>query len=741
MLTVHVRPDVLYAWKGSSLLIVNTRGECGDGLDLSGYYYREARFLRTLRFEINGRRPWPCEAADLAPDTLAFTFTHPELTEFGGGGSGQANDDESTDEHGIRHRGLAVRLTYITLLNGLDVALDITNHSLRAVECDLAWTVDADFADIQEAQSARREQQAAVTREHDARTLTFSYQDARLPYRSVIHGTGPADWTVTASRIAAHVHLPPQQPVRLRLSIHPADRDGFVELDAVQQREDYLAAWRRAFTQVRIPGNLVAERIVAANIRDFASFPLLEGRRDEWLAFQAGMPLYPALFGRDTLTATWQCAVLDRGTSLDASLTRLGRLQSDRVDDWRDEEPGRIPYQVRRGPLALLSLNPYSAYYADFASPLMFVISLAHLYAWTGDKDLIGRHWDVARRILEWARTDGDKDGDGYLEYETRSSKGTKNQGWKDSGDAIVYEDGTPVPAPLGTCEIQGYWFAAQQAMAVLSWVMGARADARAYWRSARGLKRRFNQDWWIDDEAYVALARDPDKRPVRAIASNAGHCIACGIISDEHLPAVVERLFAPDMFSGWGIRTLTTRHRSYNPLSYHCGTVWGVEQATIAFGLRRFGFDRQAQQLARAQFDLAELYPEGRIPECVGGFAREAHGSPGAYPRTNTPQLWNASAFPLLIHTLLGLQPVAALDLLIVDPALPDWLPEIVLDGLRLGGATASLRFWRDGKGHSHAEILHKRGTFRLLKQPPPESLSRGLGDRLGALLESAWR
>ena len=253
----------------------------------------------------------------------------------------------------------------------------------------------------------------------------------------------------------------------------------------------------------------------------------------------------------------------------------------------------------------------------------MFVISLAHLYSWTGDRESIERHWDVARRILDWARTYGDKDGDGYLEYQTRSTKGTKNQGWKDSGDAIVYDDGRPVPSPIGTCELQGYWFAAQQLMAFLSGAMGEYADAKAFWRSASDLKERFNRDWWDDEQGSVVLALDPDKRQVRAVTSNVGHCLACGIISDEHLPRVVGRLFAPDMFSGWGIRTLSSAHRAYNPLSYHLGTVWAVEQATIAFGLRRFGFDARACELAHALFDLAELYPEYRIPECIGGYPR----------------------------------------------------------------------------------------------------------------------
>jgi glycogen debranching enzyme len=455
---------------------------------------------------------------------------------------------------------------------------------------------------------------------------------------------------------------------------------------------------------------------------------------------QAGIPLYPALFGRDTLTVGWQAAMLDQGAILDASLARLGRMQSDRVDEWRDEEPGRIPFQVRQGPLARLNLNPYSAYYADFASPLMFVISLAHLFSWTGEKECLARHWDTARRILDWAREYGDRDGDGYLEYLSRSSSGTKNQGWKDSGNAILYEDGRPVPAPLATCELQGYWFAAQQLMAVMSWVMGERDSAKALWRSAMELKARFNRDWWLPDEKFFALALDAEKRIARSVASNVGHCLAAGIIDDEHIPPVVGRLFAPDMFSGWGIRTLSTAHPSYNPLSYHLGTVWPVENATIAFGLRRFGFDERAADLAKATIDLAFLYELGRIPECVGGYSRSEFPHPGAYPRANPLQAWNQSAFPLLLHTLLGLQPVALLDLLVVDPVLPPWLPEVIVRGLRLGGATATLRFWRDDSGNSHGEVVRKRGTLHLVHQPPLESLRHGMRDRFSALVESVW-
>jgi glycogen debranching enzyme len=732
-----IRPGQLYAWRGPSLLVVNPRGECGEDEPLSGYYFREARFLRTLRLEVNGRAPWACEATVAAPHLLAFTYIYPELTKFGGGGSGQSGDEATVDADGIPHRALSLRAVHSVSVAGLGVALTISNHATRRIEADVAWQVDADFADIQEAHGGKRQQQAEVHRTTGDGQLRFSYQHPQLKYRASVSASGPGAWTASESTLRTRIRLGPQEAVVLRLQTEATDFNGGAPCDDARDREQHLRGWQERLTRVDIPANRVAERILRTNVRDFASFPLLEGPPDEWLTLQAGMPLYPALFGRDTLTAGWQAAYLDRGDSLEASLARLGRLQSDRVNDWRDEEPGRIPYQVRRGPLALLDLNPYSAYYADFASPLMFVISLAHLYSWTGDRRCIQRHWDVARRILDWARTDGDKDRDGYLEYQTRSSKGTKNQGWKDSGDAIVYDDGRPVPPPLGTCELQGYWFAAQQLMAFMSAAMGEFGEAKALWRSASDLKARFNRDWWDEEQGSIVLALDPDKRQVRAVTSNVGHCITCGIVDDEHLPRVVGRIFAPDMFSGWGIRTLSSGHHAYNPLSYHLGTVWAVEQATIAFGLRRFGFDTRATEIARALFDLAELYPEYRIPECIGGYPRHDTDGPGAYPRANTPQLWNASAFPLLIHTILGLQPVAALETLVVAPVLPTWLPELVLHDLRLAGGQATLRFWRGREGSSHVEVLHKRGTFRVLTQPPPESLTAGVVDRLSALFE----
>jgi glycogen debranching enzyme len=729
-----IRPDTFQAWAGQSLLVVNTHGECGDDQGLSGYYFREARFLDRVQLRIDGAAPWRCEAAAINPDALAFTYVHPEIAQTGEGSRNQ----RATRKHDIPERALDIRVQLVVDAAHLDVSAAITNRSRRAVAFNVSWRFGADFADIQEAEEGKRQQRAAVKTTRADGTLQFAYQHRKLPYVTRIRALDARPWRARGQSLTTELHLEPQERADMAIRVQPSGTNAdLTENEAIDRRE-VVNRWRANFARLEVPGNRLAEQILAHSVRDFGSFALLEGARDEWLTLQAGVPLYPVLFGRDALTAGWQAALIDRGEALSAALVRLGRMQSNRFDDWHDEEPGRLPYQMRNGPLELLNRNPDLAYYADYAGPLMYVISLANLYAWNGDRAVVQRHWDTARRVLDWAREYGDSDRDGYLEYQTKSSRGTKNEGWKDSDDAIVYDDGRLVAAPIATCELQAYWYAAQSLMGALAWMRGERADAAAYRKSAAELKERFNRDWWMPDKSFFGLAMDRHKRLVRAVTSNVGQCVACGIVDAAHLRPVVDRLFAPDLFSGWGIRTLASSHAFYNPLSYHRGPVWPVEQATILFGLRRFGFNARAQQLAGALFDLAQLYPEHRIPECVGGYARSEMPTPAAYPHANAPQLWSATAFPLTIQALLGIVPLAPFDSLIVDPVLPAWLPDLIVHDLRVGGATVSLRFWRDAHGHSKWKVLRKDGTLHIVRQPPPESIEAGLAERAAAVLDT---
>lgn len=731
----RVQPTHRYAWRGRSLLVTNERLECGEADDLTGYFFAETRHLRTLRLRVNDATPWLCAEGDHRQAELAAVYIYPELTHFEGGGTDMADDWVWRDQSGVTQRSIDIRIRLQVTPRDLVVVLTIANRSLQHVRLHVRWELSADFADIQEALSARRQQTAPVESRCEGDELVFRYAHPELSLATSVRSVG-GRWEGLPGGFAMRLELGPAQQHESRLVVTPHDGSGG-EHDG-ERRMARVERWRSRLTTFETPHNTAVAETVSQAADDLGSFALLEGPEDEWLAPQAGIPLYPALFGRDAITVGWQAAMLDRGELLDASLTRLGRLQGSHDDPERDEEPGRIVQQVRTGPLSRLGHLPFDRYYGDFASPLAFVIGLAHHFAWSGDREFLQRHWDTARRILDWARERGDCDGDGYLEYQTKSPKGAKNQGWKDSGNAILYEDGTPVPAPLATCELQGYWFAAQQLAAVLSWVLGTHDEAKALWHAASELKARFNRDWWMEDEQCVALALDPDKRLARSVTSNAGHCLAAGIVADEHVPKLVGRLLAPDMFSGWGVRTLSTTHVAYNPLSYHLGTVWAVENATIVFGLRRFGFDTRALHLAEGMVSLTRLYERGRVPECVGGYSRAEFPHPGAYPRANPIQAWNQSGLVLVMQSLLGLQPVAMLHTLFVDPALPPWLPEVTVRRLRLGDATATLRFWRDDSGDSHADVVEKRGKFHLVRQPPPESLHAGIRDRLGALIET---
>jgi glycogen debranching enzyme len=342
-------------------------------------------------------------------------------------------------------------------------------------------------------------------------------------------------------------------------------------------------------------------------------------------------------------------------------------------------------------------------------------------------------------RAVEWLDRDGDLDGDGFYEYLTRSRDGVHNQGWKDSDDAIVYPDGRSVEPPIASCEEQGFAYIAKLHLSETLWWIGRKKEARWLFREAAALKKRFNEAFWNEEDGFFALALDAQKRQVRSIASNAGHCVATAICDGDKVERVVDRLFQPDLFSGWGIRTLSDQHPAYNPYSYHLGSIWPVEHGTFALGFMRYGLHERTQQIARAQFEAASLFDFYRLPELFSGHARDAeHPFPAVYPNANTPQAWSASTTFCLLQAMLGLYPYAPLNALLVDPHLPEWLPEITLRDLRVGEGTATIRFRRKKDGSSTYRVLRKRGKLHILRQATPWSLTTTFAERLRDSLAS---
>jgi glycogen debranching enzyme len=728
-----IRQDERYIWRGPSLLIVDSTGWAGHG-GLSGYYFRQTRFLRALQLRLNGEEPCTCSLAEVAPNRLEGTYIHPEVDRGGGGGSGSGG---LARKHGLLYRDIDLCVRYEMRASSLTLDVRLTSRWEDVSGLELAWALTADFASIDEALFTFREQPGEVRAVATENGVTFRYAHPNLPFETRVVGSG-ARWTWEGETLTSRIDLTRQQTAELRLEVRAVDFQDPIDAEGEARRETKLEAWNAGLASCFAAGETPLIEITNRALNDLGSVALLEGPEEEWLRPGAGVPLYLSFWARDALTAGWQAGLFDRGEMLSQTLTFLSRLQGQVVDSARDEEPGRIINQAKTDPLSRLDAVPFGRYYADFASPFMFIIGLGYLYSLTGSSELVAPHWPAAKRVLAWAREYGDRDGDGYLEYLTQSPLGPRHQGWKDSDNAIVDQAGTQVDPPFAPSEIQGYYYVSLQFMAVLSGVMGEAGEVGALWQEAKALKDRFNRDFWMDDEGFIAFGLDARKRPIRAIGSNGPHCLPTGIVDSDKVPRLVRRMFERDLFSGWGIRTLSSDNPAYNPLDYHLGSVWPVENASMLFGLRRYGFNDRALELAGGLYDLARAWPGGRTPECVGGYGRDEQGHPGAYPKANAPQTWNQTVFPLLVQSLLGLVPCAPLRLLLVDPLLPTWLPEIEVRRLRIGDAVVSLRFQRGKDGQPHFEIIEKDGDLRVVRQPWIESVSATPFERIAALADT---
>ncbi|MGH7466043.1 MAG: glycogen debranching N-terminal domain-containing protein, partial [Longimicrobiales bacterium] len=398
------------------------------GTGLTGFFFREARYLSRLTLTIGGRAAFPCSAAQVGPNVLEFTAIHPEVEKGGGGGSGSGG---TPAPDGLLYRGVDVRTRYTVTPAGTDAAIVICNRWNVSARLPLAIGLAADYTDLLDAQNGSRERQARAHTELLDSGIRFRNACESLPYGTEATITGMGTWRWQDDALRCDLVLSRGEEAEIRLRIRAIDFRDHIDDGAAHEREALLREWHDRLTRVATPGDPWPVSLTRRSSHEVGSFALLEGTREQWLAPGAGYPVYPALFGRDALTAAWQLAMLDGGALLGASLSRLAALQGERLDDARDEQPGRIVQQARHGPLARLGANPFARYYGDYASPFVFLIGVGQHFLWTGDRDAARRNWDHARRVLDWAHEYADADGDGYLEYLTRVVDGPKHQGWK----------------------------------------------------------------------------------------------------------------------------------------------------------------------------------------------------------------------------------------------------------------------------------------------------------------------
>jgi glycogen debranching enzyme len=758
LIRLRTRPDTLYVSQNRTVLATRRDGFIDADPD-HGFFVQSTRLLSRYEYLLNGRPPSPNGLSNVEQHSWLGYYVAP---------APEAMDNFVTQGPGgaTAQQTIELRLSRF-VSDGLHEDVDLTNFTQRPARLTLELRVAADFADIAETKGKRLQRGRVREQWHgqeDRPALTFSYaveyayshqgnvgtahlrRGVRLRFENA--GSLP---TYRKGRVFFECLLEPHATWHLCIDVVPL-MDGQELPSQYRCRSFALGAnvfdrRRAAFLEdactVASPATGTLAPVVIGALeqakRDLAALRLHDFNHGErtW-TMAAGLPVYVSLFGRDTLTASWQAAMAS-GQMMPGTLEELAKWQGTEINDWRDEQPGKMLHQAERGPLAMLNINPLGRYYGSITTSGFYPVVVSELWHWTGDKELVRPFLDAADRGLRWLDEYADLDRDGFYEYQTRSEQGTRHQGWKDSDDAIVQADGSQAEPPIATCEEQAFVYLAKLHLSELLWWLDEKEAARRLYREAAELKKRFNDAFWMEEAGFFAMGIDREKRQIEAIGSNAGHCLAAGIVEEEYVRRTADRLFEDDMFSGWGIRTLSDRNPAYNPYSYHRGSVWPVEHASFALGFMRYGLHDHLERICRAQFEAASLFDFYRLPELFTGHHRDAdHPFPAHYPNANSPQAWSASALWCLLQSMLGLYPYAPLNLLLVDPHLPVWLPDISMFNVHVGQAVVDVRFYRNRNGESDYEVLDKRGSLHVVRQPSPWSLTATFGERLQDALSS---
>ncbi len=588
---------------------------------------------------------------------------------------------------------------------GIHEDIDVTNHGMRPARFNLELAIRSDFADLFEVKTGRVVRRGRIDSEwsHLSQTLRTEYVNADFRRGVTLQVVAGTPVVYANGRITFDIELAPGASWHACLMYEVIDGTevhapppGCIAEAGQSPAAQSLAAWQAAATKLLVPNHILSEQFSQA-VADIAALrmPITQGGR-EWVLPAAGLPWFLAPFGRDSLIVALQSLPVTHEFARGA-LAVLGALQSTGRDEARDAEPGKILHELRLGELAHFKLIPHTPYFGTADATPLYLILLHAAWRWTGDDSLLDDHMATAERCLAWIDDDGDRDGDGFQEYQTRALVGGyENMGWKDAGDAVLYPDGTLVKGPKALCELQGYVYAAWRGMAELYGVRGDHARAAELNARAAALFNRFNDVFWDEEAGFYAFALDGDKRRVMSVASNVGQCLWTGIVRPDRARLVVERLMAPDMYSGWGIRTLSANHAAFNPYSYHDGSVWPHDNGLIAQGFARYGFHAEAAELARAISEAAGYFAQHQVPELYAGIPRGEAGFPVQCLGANVPQAWAAGSAFSLLAAMCGFTPDGAGDTLGLDPHLPDWAPEMTLRDLSIGTRELALRVER---------------------------------------------
>jgi len=690
-MTVQVPHPSVVLHGGGIALACGLAGEVRAD-DLHGLFVGDTRVLSTYRFTVGGQE-WDLLGRNReGHGTATFTFQNPLMR----------------GPRGALQPGTLFFTMRRRVAGGLHDDVTIRGFGTHPIEIRVIMQLDADFSDIFEVKDRRLPPRLDVLRTMNGDRLTLRYD--RAGFRRALHvqivtsGGSQRPPQHVGSEVIFDLTIVPNQ--EWTCCIHAeAELDGVVQPFIGDPHNVEPEPTPESAPTLRCDPLLQApfERGSA----DLYALAVPNG--DSWYV-SAGVPWFMCLFGRDTLMSALMSGVLGSWSARGA-LTALAALQATARDDWRDAEPGKLPHELRRGELAFRHAIPHTPYYGTHDAPALYCLTLWNAWRWTGDDSLLDDHFDTAQRALQWCDEMGDRDGDGLQEYATRSDLGYYNQSWKDAADAIIDPQGELVTLPIATVELQAYLYAARGAMAELAEYRGDHDEAARLRDAAATLRDLVEAKYWMEDEGFYALAVDGDKQPVATISSNPGQLLWSGLPSAEHARRTAQRLVADDMFSGYGLRTLSANHPRYNPLSYQRGSVWPHDTLLTAAGMFRYDCRDEASLLIRGVLDAACLLEDARLPELFCGIERDL-GAPVPYAEANIPQAWAAAAAPLAAQLFLGIVPDAPHGRCYLNPWLPEWLDRLDVDQLHIGRTKARIVLARNGTGTTTVERVDADGV-----------------------------
>jgi glycogen debranching enzyme len=656
--------DTISILDGSTFLVSNLRGDIDASPDQAhGFFFRDTRFLSRWTLTANG---WPLNVLSTDENqyfSAQFFLVPP---------TGTANDNPTVSI--IRKRSIG---------DGFHEDITVINHGGEPLEVELRLDAAADFADLFEVKDALAKKGEASTRVEDD-VLVLAYRRDDFVRETRIRASRRAD--VDDKGFTFKLDIDGHDEWNTCLFVQPVTEsakeikyrhdDDEAKPNIGVSLDEFLAAAPQLETDWD-----PLEHIYERSLIDLAAL------RFETTLFPgqpmpaAGLPWFMTVFGRDSLLTSFQ-ALPFTAELAETTLRVLARYQAAELDDFRDAEPGKILHEIRFGELTHFDERPHSPYYGTADATPLFLVLLDEYERWTGDTDVVRELEPNAQAALRWIDEHGDRDGDGYVEYERRNKEtGLENQCWKDSWDSIRFSDGSIAKGPIATCEIQGYVYDAKIRTARLAReVWGDSELADRLEREANELKRRLNDDFWIEGRGFYALALDGEKKPVDSLTSNVGHLLWSGIVPEERAERVAEHMVGDALFSGWGVRTMAEDEGGYNPIRYHNGTVWPHDNSLIAHGLARYGFREEAAKISLATLEAATFF-RYRLPEVFAGYRRGRTSFPVEYPTASSPQAWATGTPLLLLRVLLGLEPEG--DELRSDPHLPEQIGRLELSSI----------------------------------------------------------